>query len=296
MPRGSPFTQLCAELARVSQPITADLHLHTTASDGDFTSSQLVAMAQAKKLKCIAITDHDTLADQPDFPGVEIIPAVEFSALWNGREWHILGYFLDRSSPALQEHLSNICTLRRKRFTKFVDAFQSRGAKFPNGVVELTMQKSESLGRRHLMKLLIDTNQVKHRHEAFSEWIGPAMEQIPARHLTDAQTVINLIHHAGGVASLAHPPSDITAETLAQFQKLDLDCVEVRYPASGKGNSARLEQIAQNLGLGITAGSDCHGSELAGRFVGCCGLKAFELDRLRQLCGTARTNHLPTGK
>jgi 3',5'-nucleoside bisphosphate phosphatase len=288
MARGQPFTQLCQHLASLNQPIVADLHMHSTASDGDYTPSQILALAQQAKLKCVAITDHDTFPIAVPASPLEVIPAVEFSSVWKGQEWHILGYFLDPSYTGLQTHLDKICQARRERFGLFVTAFREKGASLIDGMPELVVQKSRSLGRRHLMKLLIQAGLVRHRHEAFREWIGPAMETVQAIHLTPIVDIIRLIHDAGGIASLAHPPTEISADTLLELQKMGMDCVECRYPAAGKGTRSRLEQICQNLGLGITAGSDCHGSEIAGRLIGSHGLRPFELDQLRQLCGTSR--------
>src|SRR6476660_7365413 len=101
MPRGDPFTALCRQAAELARRVVADLHLHTTASDGDFTPSQVVAFARQARLDAIAITDHDTLAGvgeaQEAAGGLRVIPGVELTAEWDGNEVHVLGLLV--SSP-----------------------------------------------------------------------------------------------------------------------------------------------------------------------------------------------------
>lgn len=106
MPKGDPFTALCRQTAALSRRVAADLHLHTTASDGDFTPSQVVAFARAAKLEAIAVTDHDTFAgvgsalEAAAGSGLTVIPGVEVTAEWDGNEVHVLGMFLRSPSPA----------------------------------------------------------------------------------------------------------------------------------------------------------------------------------------------------
>lgn len=288
MPRGSPFTQLCSALSAAQQPISADLHLHTTASDGENSPDALVQLVVQANLKCIAITDHDTLT-LPHAPSeLMLIPAAEFSASWQGREWHILGYFLDTTHQPLLEHFSTVCQQRRKRFELFIEQFQDQGALIPDALIERHRTGSISLGRRHLQQLLVEAGMVRHRHEAYSKWIGPAMATVPALHLTPLDAILNLIQQSGGLSSLAHPPSDLDAETLVDFQKLGLNAIETRFPVCKKGLNLRLEQLARNLGLGITGGSDYHAAEFGRRSIGSHGLKALELDRLRELYQSLR--------
>src|SRR5271155_147552 len=97
MPKHSPFTALCGQLAKLNRPQRADLHIHTTASDGDYSPSQVVALARQAGLLAVAITDHDTLAAVKEAQNavagqIEIVPGVEISTEYAGRELHILGY------------------------------------------------------------------------------------------------------------------------------------------------------------------------------------------------------------
>ena len=99
MPRRQPFTYLCQQAARLSRPTVVDLHVHTTASDGDFTPDQVVAFAKLAGISAVAITDHDTTAGLAEVtttesPGVIVVPGVEVSTVSGGIEYHVLGYFV----------------------------------------------------------------------------------------------------------------------------------------------------------------------------------------------------------
>src|SRR5262245_28208852 len=99
MPRRSPFTSVARRLAQLSRPRLADLHVHTTPSDGEFSPSQVVALARQANLCAVAITDHDTLAAVSEARNaagdtIEVIPAVEITAGFAGRELHLLAYFV----------------------------------------------------------------------------------------------------------------------------------------------------------------------------------------------------------
>ena len=118
MPRGDPFTQFCRQMASTDRTVVADLHLHSTASDGDYTPSHVVALASVGKLKAIALTDHDTCAgiaiardaalQFPESRRPEIIAGVEVSSEFEGREVHILGLFVDPDHEPLKSALARI--------------------------------------------------------------------------------------------------------------------------------------------------------------------------------------------
>jgi predicted metal-dependent phosphoesterase TrpH len=302
MPRGQPFTALCQLAARLSGPRVADLHVHTTASDGDYTASQVVALARQARLRAVAITDHDTLAGvglAAEAAGdvLEVIPGVEMSAEFAGREVHILGYFIRPDDRRLTQHLDAVCDRRRERFRAFIARLEMAGVAFPNGLAELEAERSTSLGRRHLAGLLVRTGAARSRFGAFQRFLLPITPDVPATHLTAAAEVIRLVRDAGGVCSLAHPPEGDEEELLTGLRGLDLSAVEASFPAAAVTRTERLRGLARKLGLAVTGGSDCHGPEAAGRTVGARGVTRDELDALRRLAGSAvstgRARHVP---
>ncbi len=289
MPRRSPFTTLCGQLARLTRPQKADLHIHTTASDGDYTPSQVVALARQAGLSAAAITDHDTLAavqEAQDAAGdqLEIIAGVEISAVYAGREVHLLGYFIRLDHDELNARLSCVCESRRERFGDYIAQLAQRGYQLPFDRVKLIEENSPSLGRRHVAGLLIAVGIARNQTEAFHRFLGPLGKHVRPKQLVPVDEAIQLVVAAGGVASLAHPPELLESD----FQLLascGLGAVEVDYPGSNRTASIRMRELANRLGLAVTGGSDCHGAHPAHRRIGSHGISVDELHRLRNLCG-----------
>jgi predicted metal-dependent phosphoesterase TrpH len=127
MPRGQPFTRLCQITAKLARPRRADLHVHTTTSDGDFTPSQIIFQARDADLSAIAIADHDTthgLAEALETAAslsrkaLTLVPGVEISTSFRGQSFHLLGYGFEIDHPVLQAGLAAIRRNRRDRFER----------------------------------------------------------------------------------------------------------------------------------------------------------------------------------
>jgi len=294
MPKGQPFTALCQLAARLSQPRVADLHVHTTASDGEFTPSQVVLHAMRAKLSAVAITDHDTLASVA--PAVEaaaglghaaptIIPGVEVSAEFAGREVHLLGYFVNPADGRLTRMLDQICVRRRERFRAFVAKLAATGVHFPPGLADAEEAKTVSLGRRHVAGLLVRVGVVRGRFAAFQRIMNPITSDITVNHRVPAADALRAIRDAGGVASFAHPPDEVDEATLTQLRELGLQAIEAAFPAASASHTTRLRGFVATLGLAVTGGSDCHGPDPIGRMIGARGVTRAELTVLRELAG-----------
>ncbi len=292
MPKGQPFTVQCQLAARLSQPRVADLHAHTTASDGEFTASQVVVHALRARLAAVAITDHDTLASVT--PAVEaasrlgiaaptVIPGVEVSAEFAGREVHLLGYFIDPTDAPLGQLLSEVCRRRRERFRAFLERLAGTGVCLPAGLAEAEEAKAFSLGRRHVAGLLVRAGVARSRFAAFQQVLKPITPGIAVNHRIPAVKAFQAICGAGGVASFAHPPDDIEEGTLVELRRLGLQAVEVTFPAASPSHTTRLRGLAAKLGLAVTGGSDCHGPDPVARMIGARGVTRDELATLRQL-------------
>lgn len=298
MPRGQPFTVLCQQAARLGQRVVADLHTHTTASDGDFSPSQVVAFARQAGLSAVAVTDHDTttgvlaaieFARQfgPSAPAV--VPGVEVTAEHAGRELHVLGLWVRPDDPVLTSALADVCQRRRTRFREYVRRLAGGGVTFVAGAVEAVEAGTVSLGRRHVAGLLVRSGVARNRFGAFNRFLIPLAGEIPAAHRTPLAEAVELIHAAGGVAVLAHPPTDADEAYLCDLQQCGLDGIEGVYPAAGPGVSARLRHIADRLKLVVTGGSDCHGADPPGRGVGSRGLSRAEWDALAGFVRSSRS-------
>lgn len=247
-----------------------DLHTHSTFSDGSLAPSELVAQALQSQITVLALTDHDTTdgiseaviasRNQP----IELIPGIELSAQFNGREIHILGYFIDPCSQPLQEKLEHLRTTRVARIEAMVDQLQALGLSLTLHDVQ-QVAGTGSIGRPHIAHTLYMKGYVRSIREAFERFLGSGKKAFVPRVIPQSEIAIGWIKQAGGIPVLAHPSwqgFDDTATQQACRTLVDqgLEGLEVFY-----GNfTAR--QISKNLGLAkrfsllVTGGSDFHGS------------------------------------
>ena len=287
MPTGQPFTRLCQQLTRPARSGRADLHLHTTHSDGSYPPAEVVDLARRSGLAAVAITDHDTTAGVADAraaapDGLEVIAGVEITAEHQGRELHLLGYFVRPDDPALAAALAQLREGRRERFRDMVERLRGRGVSVDEESLPAA-GAGVALGRRTLALALQRSGRVGTVEEAFARWLrdgGPA--DVPKERLPLAEAIA-LVRGAGGVSSLAHPPADLTPQGLAGLRELGLQAVEVDCPGHRPARAKELRQWAAALRLAVTGGSDCHGPSGPRRTVGACGVTADELAALRRL-------------
>lgn len=292
MPKRDPFTRLCGRLAELARPRRADLHAHTTASDGEYTPGQVVALGRRAGLCAVAVTDHDTLAGVREAlaaagEAIEVVPGVEISTSFVGRELHLLGYFVRTDHPDLNAALAALGESRRERFRDFAARLRERGLALPEDRVQLVEEATASPGRRHVAGLLVACRHARTRTEAFHRFVNPLRGSVRAKALVPLPEAIRLVHMAGGVASLAHPPSDLTDGTFGLFREMGLDALEVAYPWGRSSPAARLREVAARFGLAVSGGSDCHGPEPAHRQVGSHAITSDELAALRNRAARA---------
>ena len=296
MPKGSPFTQLCQQAARLAAPVAADLHAHTTASDGDATPGQLVLAAARANLRAIAVTDHDTTAGvgpaqdaaaglEPGRRRPEVIPGVEVSAAFRGREVHVLGLFIRPDDQKLTAALNDIGESRRERFRAYLHAIPELAPAVDLGLAAAMEAATASPGRRHVALLTVRAGLAKNYHEGFYRFVHRVKDNVPPKRLIPVADAIRLICAAGGVSSLAHPPDRFGDDEFAVLRGLGLTAIEARFPSRSAGRGERLRELASRHGLAVTAGSDSHNPTPPGRVPGCCGVTADELADLRKLAG-----------
>lgn len=290
MPARQPFTLLCQAAARGRYADRADLHVHTTASDGTYTPAQVVELARRAGLAAVAITDHDTIAGVAPAQaaardhGLEVIPGVEITAEYAGRETHLLGYFVRLDDAPLLAALERLRRHRAERFSAMVDRLQACGVTLPPDEIA-PFVGGATAGRRHLALLLVKHRCVGTVREAFTRYLGDVGRvTVPKLRLPVAEALA-LVHGAGGVASWAHPGYDGTRERLGALRALGLDAIEIEYPATRPSRARELRELAAELGLAVTGGSDCHGPGPPGRTVGGRSVTAPELAALRALAG-----------
>lgn len=291
MPAGSPFTRLCQSLPRPRSLGRADLHLHTTHSDGLYHPEQVVDLARRAGLAAIAVTDHDTLtgiapARAAARHSLEVIAGVEITCDFQGRELHLLGYFVDPDDGPLVEALADIALSRSERFQIMLDRLAARGVDV-RAQAE-TMVRGSALGRRHLAELLVQQGHAATVRQAFQRYLQDRGTVQVAKRRLPVERAIGLVRAAGGVAAWAHPPYDDAVAHLATLRGLGLGGVEIYFPSCRPGHVRRFKEMAGRLGLAVTGGSDCHGPEPLRRAVGSFSVSADELAVLRERADAAQ--------
>lgn len=262
------------------------MHLHTTASDGTFTPARLVRRAVKKRVRILAVTDHDTtsgLAEAIEEAArfhVDVINGIEINTDLGEGEAHILGYFIDPHHAGLKETLHRVREGRERR----MDAMRALLLEHGLEVTEEDVRRharGESVGRPHVAQALVSRRHVAHVGEAFDRWLGrgrPAY--VPRTSLSPAEAIA-AIRQAGGVPVLAHPyftPDAVIDDLVAA----GLQGLEVLHPHHTAERIAHFTGLAQSRGLGITGGSDFHGPQV-NRQVD-VGDVQFSLADLRRFC------------
>lgn len=291
MPARQPFTLLCQAASRPPHAGRADLHIHTTYSDGSYTPAEVVDLARRSGLAALAVTDHDTLDGVPAMQAaaaataaatgfeIEIIPGVEITAEHAGKEVHLLGYFVRPNDPALAAALDRLGKHRVSRFWDMVERLKDCGVSIDEQDVQ-EHAKNGTLGRRHLAMLMVKNQQAGSVREAFQRYLGDNGRAVAPKLRLPVAEAIALVRGAGGVASWAHPAYHGNGD-LADLRAQGLQAVEAYYPTFKNSRIRQLRAWAAEHDLAVTGGSDCHGP---GRELGACSITAEELAALRARC------------
>ena len=249
----------------------ADLHLHTVASDGTQTLTEMVARARACGLSAIAITDHDTIASEltgrvTTLLGVEVITGVELKVDFDGVAGELLGYFVDPASPALAELLRWMEKGRLLRMERMLE--KCREAGFDIGMADVRRHAAGNLGRPHLARVLVECGAVKRPDEAFERFIGRGLPCYVSLEKIGLREAVEILHGAGGAVSVAHPCLMRVPDWDSFLDGLvaaGVDAMETVYPYRTSPTtefSISPELLAAKAGrrnLLITGGSDDHG-------------------------------------
>jgi predicted metal-dependent phosphoesterase TrpH len=263
----------------------ADLHLHTYYSDGTFSPQQLIAEALNQNISCIAITDHDSVEALPialsqKSADLEIIPGIELSCDYNGREIHILGYFIDYQNKELLKQLEIIREQRLERIGLMVEKLREMGIDITADEV-FKLSGFGVVGRLHLARILLEKKAITNIREAFIKFIGEDCPAYVSRFRLSVQEAINIILDCKGVPVLAHPYTYGNEEFIVNLAGFGLKGIEVYYPEHSASRTERYKVLAERLGLVMTGGSDCHGDLKEDIKVGSVRISYELVERLR---------------
>lgn len=267
-----------------------DMHMHSIASDGTFTPSEVVEDAKKRGLDKIALTDHDTIdglleaISKGKEIGVEVIPGIEFSTEYEGKEVHILGYMFDVNNKKLLNKLEQLKKDREVRTKLILEKLAKRKLYI---TMEELMEEVEGniISRTHIANAMMKKGYVYSKSEAFHVYLRPnGAAYVPKQNLSPFDA-IKLIKESGGIVSLAHPIlMGIGPEKFEKFLDMlldeGLDAVEIYYPNMEEKDIQYYKNQSEKRGLFYTGGSDFHGLNRPGSFIGRCGINEEEYKKL----------------
>jgi len=245
-----------------------DLHTHSRYSDGVLSPSELVALAAQRQVQLLALTDHDTLAGCEEAARacaahqIEFLYGSELTALWKGREIHIVGLRLDPDTASLQAHLQAVRQLR-------VERVRAIGTRLSRAGLDGEQMVAEVLGlpgtptRLHLAMGLVARGHARDVDDAFQRWLGSGKRAAVPAQWPPLEAAVAAIRAAGGQAVLAHPQRyKLSAGTLAelcrQFREAGGTGIEVNLPGLSPKDAGRTASLARRFGLAGSSASDFH--------------------------------------
>ena len=246
----------------------ADLHVHSTASDGTDPPAEVMRRAARAGLDVVALTDHDTVAGHAEARAaagpVALLPGMELSCRLDGRSLHMLAYLFDADQPELSAELTRIRDDRVLRARAMVDKLAGLG-------VDVSWEQVAAIagqavvGRPHIARAMADSGAIASPREAFTrDWIADGGRAYVGRYALDPVRAIDLVRAAGGVTVLAHPRAGrdtwVTNEQITRLAAVGLAGLEVFHPDQSEAERAQLIALAHDLALVPTGGSDDHGS------------------------------------
>lgn len=262
-----------------------DLHVHSTASDGTLTPSQVVQRAAANGVSVLALADHDSLEGLAEAraaaraSGVQLVPAVELSAHAPGEDSiHLLGYFISDNDPGLNRLLAVMREARHKRAHQMVESLREAGFSIDVATV-LTLSAGGAVGRSHVARALVSAGHASSVGDAFERLIGRGRPFYVSKEVMEPCEVIAVIKNAGGLAVLAHPGVNGLEHLVAPLVDCGLDGIEAYHSDHSPARCRFYARLAADRGLLVTAGSDFHGPDAPNPDIGSVGLPLDDVER-----------------
>ena len=242
----------------------ADLHVHSTASDGTLSPSSLVDLALERGLSVLAIADHDSVSGLAEASAaaegtsLTLIPAVEFSAAQGGFDVHILAYYVDPTSPVLAEELAALRHFRLERAEMIVTALQEGGVPITLESV-LAISDGGAVGRSHIARALVEHGHADTVSSAFRSYVGRHAGYYREKRSRTPRAVVESIRESGAVPVLAHPGVTQSDELIPEMIAAGLLGIEAYHADHTPEQTERYAHMASELGMITTGGTDYHG-------------------------------------
>lgn len=250
----------------------ADLHSHSTASDGQYSPSELVGLAKQAGIEVLALTDHDTVdgvaeaVEAGNRLGLRVLPGIELSAR-EYNTYHILGYGMDITNPELLALCEERKGRRDQRSLLIIRYLEEKGMPISLDEVE-AVAGGVVIGRPHFARVMLDKGYISNFRHAFDHYLDTEeYHEYVGNSRPTAERCIEVIKGAGGKVSLAHPyqiglDDEALEGQMRELKELGLDAIECFYPRHSPEQTAFYLRLAERYGLHVTGGSDFHGERV----------------------------------
>lgn len=261
----------------------ADLHIHSSESDGSLKPKEIIAMAKKQNIKCISITDHDSISSQDNLEDRDIlvIPGVEFSSKYKESEIHILGYYIDVNNERLINTIKKLHNSRIERTKEIVLRLSEYNVDL--NINELLLS-SCSIGRGNIADMMVKKGYVLNYKEAFTTYLAKGKSAYVEGEKLSCKEVIKLIVESGGIAVLAHPGKvyqKINFEKMIlEFKSYGMKGIEVYHPSHSREQTNFFYNLTKKHKLLITGGSDFHGIDKSKHSIGSYGIDEELLNKI----------------
>lgn len=277
------------------EKIYADLHSHTINSDGTYTVEEIVKLAKEKGLKVLAITDHDTidgLLDDEKINNLEkeydikIIRGIEMSCNIDGKDVHILGYFVDTKDEEFLNVLKEIAKIRDERNDVLLEKLAKHNVPVTKEDLKEVVQ-GNILSKAHIAEVMVRKGYVKTKPEAFELYLGKNGVAFTEKRDYKPQRAVDILVKNGAFVSLAHPKListniDIIENLVTDLVKHGLRGLEVNYYSFYEMDRKIYRKLAKRHNLIITGGSDFHGGNRVNVSLGDSGLTQEEYENMKK--------------
>jgi predicted metal-dependent phosphoesterase TrpH len=271
----------------------ADLHLHTFFSDGTYSPEEMVSHAARHRFSALALTDHDTVEGCErteracEALGIEFVPGAELTAEQDDHELHVLGYFIDSRNPRLLAELGKFQTVRQNRIREMVTRLNR--ANVPLTAEEVfALANCRAPGRPHVARALVKAGLCSSLDEAFERFLKKNRPAWVPKFKMSAHDAIELIHHAGGVAVMAHPGLNHNDEVIPSMVEAGLDGLECFHTKHSTSITEHYLEMADRFHLLVTGGSDCHGMSKGKPLIGTVKVPYQHVEQLKSKAAERR--------
>lgn len=261
----------------------ADLHIHSSESDGALKPKDIISMAKKENVKCIAITDHDCISSQYDLEDQDIliIPGIEFSSKYKENEIHILGYYIDIHNKSLISAINKVHKSRIDRTRDIVLKLKKYNIELD---INELLSSSPTIGRGNIADMMVSKGCISSYKEAFTTYLAKGKSAYIEGDKLGYKEVIKLINESGGIAVLAHPGKIYKSigieKMIIELKSYGMKGIEVYHPSHNREQINYFYNLSKKHKLLITGGSDFHSIEKSNHLIGSYGIDEELLNKI----------------